>query len=131
MRKQVYMAMVVMAAVMLLAVPFIPHHHHERALCTIVEHCDSDNTDNDEHTSHNDDGTACIEKGGFFLSKSDVHDNTNHEITPALASATHKAASVELYPTKRVPCEWKGVSIYQSVELSRINALRAPPLTLL
>ena len=61
MKRQVYIAIVVLAAIMLLAVPFIPHHHHDNALCTVVEHCDSDNTDNDVHTGHSDDGTVCIE----------------------------------------------------------------------
>ena len=78
MKRQVYIAIVALAAIMLLAVPFIPHHHHDKALCTVVECCDSDNTDNDEHTSHNDDGTACIEDGGLFVFKSDVHNNSSY-----------------------------------------------------
>ena len=72
---------------MLLAVPFIPHHHHDKALCTVVERCDNDNTDNDEHTGHNDDSTACIEDGGLFVSKSDVHNNTSYKIIPAFVYA--------------------------------------------
>ena len=112
---------------MLLAVPFIPHHHHDKALCTVVERCDNDNTDNDEHTGHNDDDTACIENGGFFISKSNVHNSTSYKIIPAFVSAICRVAIAELFPVKKVPCEWEGLAIYQSAELNWTNALRAPP----
>jgi hypothetical protein len=127
MKRQVYIAIVALAAIMLLAVPFIPHHHHDKALCTVVEHCDSDNTDNDEHTGHNDDGTACIENGGLFISKSDAHNNTSYKIIPAFVCAICRMAIAELFPEKKIPCEWEGIAIYQSAELTRTNALRAPP----
>ena len=127
MKRQVYIAIVVLAAIMLLAVTFIPHHHHDNALCTVVEHCDSDNTDNDVHTGHNDDGTACIENGGLFISKSDAHNNTSYKIIPAFVCAICRMAIAELFPEKKIPCEWEGIAIYQSAELTRTNALRAPP----
>ena len=121
------MRIVALAAIMLLAVPFIPHHHHDKALCTVVERCDNDNTDNDKHTGHNDDDTACIEDGGLFVSKSDVHNNTSYKIIPAFVYAICRVAIAELFPVKKVPCEWEGITIYQSAELNRTNALRAPP----
>lgn len=101
-----------LAAIMLLAVPFIPHHHHDKALCTVVERCDNDNTDNDEHTGHNDDDTACIENGGLFISKSNVHNSTSYKIIPAFVSAICRVAIAELFPVKKVPCEWEGLAIY-------------------
>lgn len=38
-----------------------------------------------------------------------------------------QSAIAELFPVKKVPCEWEGITIYQSAELNRTNALRAPP----
>ena len=127
MKRQVYIAIVALATIMLVAVPFFPHHHHNNALCTVVEHCDSDNTDNDEHTGHNDDGTACIENGGFFISKSDTHNNTYYKIITAFVYAICRMPIAELFPVKKISCEWKGITIYHSAELTLTNALRAPP----
>lgn len=127
MKRQVYIAIVALAAIMLYAVPFIAHHHHDNTLCTVVEHCDSDNTDNDEHTGHKDDGTVCIENGGLFIFKSDAHNNISYKIIPAFVCAICRMAIVELFPVKKIPCEWEGIAIYQSAELNRANALRAPP----
>ena len=127
MKRQVYIAIVVLAAIMLLAVPFISHHHHDNALCTVVEHCDSDNTDNDVHTGHSDDGTVCIENGGLFISQSDAHNNTSYKIIPTFVCAICRMVIAELFPAKKIPCEWEGIAIYQSAKLNRINGLRAPP----
>lgn len=69
MKKQSYMVMVLAAVLVLLVASFVPHHHHAYELCTIVEHCEHDNADNDRHTDHADDGTSCVEEGGFVLSK--------------------------------------------------------------
>lgn len=127
MKRQVCMATVALAALMLLLVPFIPHHHHDYALCAVVEHCDSDNTDNDKHTSHNDDGTACVEKGGVFVSKSKAHNDISCKIIPAFVHAMCGMANAEQFPVKKFPSEWEGCATYQSANLNRTNALRAPP----
>ena len=75
MKKSTYITFTALAVFMLLIMPYIPHHHHEGALCTIVEHCEEDDIDNDEHTSHNGDNTLCIEDEGFLISKSDIYHN--------------------------------------------------------
>lgn len=127
MKRQVCMVTVALAALMLLLVPFIPHHHHDYALCAVVEHCDSDNTDNDKHTRHNDDGTACMEKGGVFVSKSKAHNDIPCKIILAFAHAMCGMANAELFTVKKFPREWECVAMCQSADFNRANALRAPP----
>lgn len=45
MKKSTYITFTALTVFMLLIMPYIPHHHHEGALCMIVEHCEVDDTD--------------------------------------------------------------------------------------
>lgn len=79
MKKKLYITALALTTIVLLALPFIPHHHHESAVCTVVEHCSSDNADNDKHTSHKDDGTKCFEQGSWDVaSVKTLHTNNIH-----------------------------------------------------
>lgn len=67
--KKLYMAFVWLAVIMLLAVSHFPHHHHGSELCTIVEHCEADDADNDKHTMHGvDSQTFCAVNAGLMVS---------------------------------------------------------------
>src|SRR5574344_1159732 len=118
MKKSTYITFTALAVFMLLIMPYIPHHHHEGALCTIVEHCEEDDIDNDEHTSHNGDNTLCIEDEGFLISKSDIyHNNLTSKFFPVLISTINSLVNGEI----------ELATSYQSADVNRSNALRAPP----
>ena len=86
----------------------------------IVEHCEVDDTDNDEHTSHNGDNTLCIEDERILISKSDTyHDN--------LTSTINSLVSGEIELVTDSDFGYEFPILYPSAYVSRSNALRAPP----
>ncbi len=122
-----------LAVLALLILPYIPHHHHAGALCTMVEHCDEDGTDNDEHTNHNGDGTSCIEDEGFMASQSGTSDS---DTVPPLFHVF--ILPVNTLVSGKMQLTWQGVvsgyetcCLYQSADVSNAVALRAPPYTVL
>ena len=128
MRRQVYIAIVALAALMLLTVSFVPHHHHVNALCTIVEHCKSDNTDNDEHTHHHDDGTFCLEKGIPASLHAGFSNTVIHKVFPSSTPAFYSILNAGVVLIKCISdCEERP-HIALTADFYKINALRAPPL---
>lgn len=53
MKRTANIAILSLSVLLILIMPFFPHHHHEDVECAIMERCLSDNTYNDEHTVHN------------------------------------------------------------------------------
>ena len=128
MKKNLYITFMALAVFVLLIMPYIPHHHHKGALCTIIEHCEEDDADNDEHTSHNGDNTLCIEDEGFLTSKSDTyHDNLTHKFFPVLISTINSLVSGEIELVTDSDFGYEFSILYQSADINQINALRAPP----
>ena len=122
-----------LAVLTLLILPYIPHHHHAGALCTMVEHCEEDGTDNDEHTSHNGDGTSCIEDEGFMASPSGASgNNTVPPLFPVLTLHVNTLVSGEMELTwQSAVSGYETCRLYQSADVSNARALRAPPHTVL
>lgn len=113
---------------MLMILPLVPHHHHEMVLCTIVEHCEADDADNDAHTAHNDDGSSCVEKNEiFFTQPTTDFSNPEYHLLPVFIALIGQIAGFELYPTQNILRWQSDVVFYTSACLTRINALRAPP----
>ena len=82
--KKLYMAFVWLAVIMLLAVSHFPHHHHGSELCTIVEHCEADDADNDKHTMHGGDSqTFCAVNAGLMVSSDTAVKKPCHKPSPA------------------------------------------------
>ena len=126
MKQKLYITIVALTTIVLLALPFIPHHHHESAVCTVVEHCNSDNADNDKHTSHKDDGTKCFEQGSWdVVSVKTLHTSNIHYLYHAIVWALSRIMGWVSEPTKTVFDT--RIPIIIKVELLRINGLRAPP----
>ncbi len=122
-----------LAVLTLLVLPYTPHHHHAGALCTMVEHCDEDGIDNDEHTGHNGDGTSCIEDEGFMASPSGTSDsNTVPPLFPVLTIPVNTLVSGEMELTRKsVVSGYETALLYQSADVSNAHTLRAPPYTVL
>ena len=127
-KRRVYILFVALSAFMLMILPLVPHHHHEMVLCTIVEHCEADDADNDAHTAHNDDGSSCVEKNEFFFTQSTTDfSNPEYHLLPVFIALIGQIAGFELYPTQNILRWQSDVVFYTSSCLTRINALRAPP----
>ena len=94
----------------------------------IVEHCEVDDTDNDEHTSHIGDNTLCIEDESILISKSDTyHDNLTSKFFPVLISTINSLVSGEIELVTDSDFGYEFPILYPSAYVSRSNALRAPP----
>ncbi len=62
------------AVLMLLAVPYIPHHHHQGMLCTVADMFDDEvNEPGEEHHDmahhHGDDDALCLRTEHFLISR--------------------------------------------------------------
>lgn len=91
--RKLYMAFVWLAVIMLLAVSHFPHHHHGSELCTIVEHCEADDADNDKHTLHGGDSkTFCTVNAGLMVSPD-----------TAVKKPCHKPSSAKQPPLSALP----------------------------
>ena len=127
MKRQTYIIMLALAAFMLLTGPFIAHHHHGHVLCTVVAHCDSDNTDNDEHTGHHGDHSPCVEKQGAVVAKSAVgHTEAAVKWLPHLAAACLSVAT-EPHVSSCMLRMHHHIVFYRQAAFVRLFSLRAPP----
>lgn len=128
-RKRLYLSMMTLSVIILLAVPFVPHHHHANAPCQVVEHCVNDNANNDRHTSHEDDGTSCVEKVVPPLIKSVHHGSgLTDEMTQLSVGLAGFEINLELYPVSKALHGWVYDSSCHSSGQNNTNSLRAPPL---
>lgn len=95
----------------------------------IVEHCEVDDTDNDEHTSHNGDNTLCIEDERILISKSDTyHDNLTSKFFPVLISTINSLVSGEIELVTDSDFGYEFPILYPSAYVSRSNALKSSSL---
>jgi len=89
MKRYLYLTVVALSALVLLALPLLPHHHHDGAWCDVVEHCEKDHAANDRHTGHRGDGTTCLETAAYTVAKSQVVSQT---------MAVHRLHFILLFP---------------------------------
>jgi hypothetical protein len=127
---------------MMLVLNALPHHHHDEAVCVVMERCEEDNTVNDEHTDHSDSdmdhGKSCILGSDAVVIQADNG-------TRCRVSSCDDSDHVHLFPILYIaqdilinPAEAGGfepeygefVSFYTSAEASQFHGLRAPPISL-
>lgn len=117
-----------LAVFMLLTVPYIPHHHHNGAICTAAEHCHDDNDDIDRNTKHDGDSSLCIEDEEYLISKSDsLHDSLKPHFFPILATCINPVVSGEIVIKNFHARDYDAMAKYHSADIVKIRALRAPP----
>lgn len=116
-----------LAALIIMALPAVPHHHHHGEACLAHAHCDADDADNDCHTAHHDDGTHCFENSAFTV-PSIERDETSQPFFPieiffnaTLETDSHLFITRELH---HPDCHCKDCSPGHRF----INSLRAPPM---
>ncbi|MCM1373231.1 MAG: hypothetical protein NC113_10020 [Bacteroides sp.] len=128
MKRNTGFATMLLAVFMLLMVPYIPHHHHNGAICTATEHCNDDNADNDRHTKHDGDTSLCIEDEEYLISTSDsLHDSLKPHCFSILAATINPIVCGDIVLTDFHAHDYAAMARYHSADIVRIRALRAPP----
>jgi hypothetical protein len=69
MKAKFYIVAMAFATIIMLAMPFVRHHHHNGRWCVDVELCTFDGHENDSHTCHHGDETNCSAENEFVASK--------------------------------------------------------------
>lgn len=129
MKQKLYIALMGLATMLIVVLPYVPHHHHEGAVCMTTEHCDSDNQDNDRHTHHSDQGgEICIENANFLIAKHSSSSNVDY--LPALLSTViaHIITLSDTVSDEEVALCTPWVNDYLSADLCGGMGLRAPPM---
>lgn len=63
MQKFLHLLCMALAALSLLVMPLLPHHHHDGVACRVVEFCRADHMPNDVHTQHHEAGHSHESEG--------------------------------------------------------------------
>lgn len=63
MQKFLHLLCMALAALSLLVMPLLPHHHHDGVACRVVEFCRADHMPNDAHTQHHETGHSHESEG--------------------------------------------------------------------
>lgn len=128
MKQRLYIALMGLATMLMVVLAYVPHHHHEGAVCMTTEHCDTDNRDNDRHTQHsNHGGESCMESANFILSKVSTNYHLYHSATLFSAIIIHVLSCTEVDDEDENVVENPYINHYHSVDYSGGNSLRAPP----
>lgn len=128
MKQRLYIALMGLATMLMVVLAYIPHHHHEGAVCMTTEHCDTDNRDNDRHTQHsNHGGESCMESTNFIVSKITTNNSANYSSTLLSAIILNILAQTEVDSDEDSAVEAPYINLYHSVDYSGGRSLRAPP----
>ena len=120
-----------LSALLILIMPFVPHHHHDDVECMVMERCDSDNTYNDEHTAHHQDHDTkdhplCVKNLLTLKAKSQVQEDViSVHLLPLLLWGDETLLSA-IRPEGEMLCDGYQMG-YVPLVGSRIQSLRAPP----
>lgn len=122
------MALMLLAVFMLLAVPYIPHHHHHGTVCTSMEHCPAKDGDDCRHRGHKGDTSLCIEDEEYMISKYETWYATPHPaFLPILATTANPVVNGDIVPTLLRDHGNHATAHLHSTYIARALALRAPP----
>lgn len=131
MKRAANIILLSLSVLMILIMPFVPHHHHNDVECAIMERCISDNTYNDEHTAHpadnsSKDNSLCVKNIQSLNVKSgNNHDWSAVHLFPLLIS-TYNEWFVDVYGQENPLYDGYTIS-YKSPIGRGGTSLRAPP----
>ncbi len=137
-KRTVFALFVAVAAIALLAVTFVPHHHHNGFMCMEEEHfechgtgesADSPDECHAEGDGHSEDRSNCIEDEAFLTSRSE---NNQMHLLPQPVQFFIAVVIAYLADDAAVNDSEKDFGdlppcLYKSAELSGTRPLRAPP----
>lgn len=131
MKRTANIAILSLSVLLILIMPFVPHHHHEDVECIVMERCISDNTYNDEHTAHhadNDskDNSLCIKNIQSLKAKSDIHEDLSAVHLFSLLISTYNEMLVDVHQQEEPLYDGYKIS-YKSPIGRGVISLRAPP----
>jgi hypothetical protein len=142
-KKRLSISLVSLAALMVLVMNVLPHHHHGDSVCVVMEHCEKDDSAGGGHADHSDDmtdhGKECVfETVVATITQTDSESRCK---VSACGDPYHVHLFHVLYIVAEVlpdpaetpdfkPDHGEYVSFYTSAEASRFHGLRAPPISL-
>ena len=74
--------MVALAALMIMILPFMAHHHHGSVICSTQERCNLDHSINDKHTHHHKNEAHCQKAITILSPSSNTHNTVNPKHFP-------------------------------------------------
>lgn len=123
MKLRLHIPLVLVAVFALLLMPCVSHHHHGDVICTVTEHCDKDDVDNDRHTHH---AGACMEKNDYLDSRQDDFSTVKYQ--PAMVML-YVAGNEPFYSIFMVDCSSRYILKYRKTPPKAHRPLRAPPVS--
>lgn len=124
MKMRLHIPLVLVAVLALLLMPCVTHHHHGDVICTVTEHCDKDDVDNDRHTHH---AGACMEKGDYLDSRQD-HGTGIVKFHPGEAVLYVSAVEPFYFPFI-IDCSSRVIVKYRKTPCRAHKPRRAPPVS--
>lgn len=131
MKRAANIILLSLSVLMILIMPFVPHHHHKDVECMVVERCISDNTYNDEHTAHpadngSKDNSLCVKNIQSLNVKSGIHHDWSAVHLFPLLIFTYNELFVDVY-RQESPLYDRYTISYKSPIGRGVTSLRAPP----
>jgi hypothetical protein len=141
-KRFVSILFIAIATLALFVFAVAPHHHHQGALCFVMERCEQDGYFNDEHTQHHGDADDinhhdhCIMETGYVLYL------TENEVKYKISSCDNSHSYTHFFPILCISTAFLAHDtepqiikheyreffyFYKSIDVSRNNGLRAPP----
>lgn len=125
MRQRLYIYLLALSLTVMLGIPFVKHHHHGSTVCTAVEYCSEDHAENDRHTSHRHDRTACTERGEYVISRqTDSHDSQTIHINLAATMEPYAVTKPESAEFRRQ--DFAPAATPRLIAVTHVG-MRAPP----
>ncbi|MGM9869308.1 MAG: DUF6769 family protein [Sodaliphilus sp.] len=119
-------------ALLMIALPMVPHHHHHGTLCVVMERCQSDGAINDQHTRHHHSDENHHHQDECVKSfKAVMANDPDHSDVDDAPLCTLLYAFVEQWIAEEHHAVTKLLDAYsihyQSINAALSCALRAPP----
>ena len=118
-------------ALLMIALPMVPHHHHQGTVCVVMERCQSDGAINDQHTHHQSDENPrhqdqCVKTFKAVPAIDPDHSDVNEVPLCTLLYAFVEQWMAEVHQATAKQIDTYTIH-YQSVDTRLSNTLRAPP----
>ena len=119
-------------ALLMIALPMVPHHHHQGTVCVVMERCQSDGAINDQHTHHHQSDEnhrhqdQCVKTFKAVPAIDPDHSDVNEVPLCTLLYAFVEQWMAEVHHATAKQIDTYTLH-YQSFDPRLSNTLRAPP----
>lgn len=122
---RLHIPLVLVAVFSLLLMPYGRHHHHGDVICTVTEHCDKDDVDNDRHTHH---AGSCVEKNYYIDTRQDDSYASGYHFSTVAGYVPASAVKPDFFPFI-IDCSSRFIIKHRKCPVRVHKALRAPPIS--